>query len=432
MGDILKMSQKELLRVEIFQKVLDRQLNIKDAAKFLDLSYRQSKRLAKAYKHKGAKGLISKKRGQISNHKFSDAFKSSAKQIVESLYNDFAPTFAAEKLCESHKILLSKETLRQWMIEWNLWKPKRKKKIKIHQQRERRACFGELVQIDGSPHDWFEGRSAKCCLIVFTDDATSKIVQMLFVPVENTDAYLECTRRYIKQYGKPMAFYSDRHGIFRVNIGEGGETQFARAMREIGIKLICANSPQAKGRVERVNRTLQDRLVKELRLHNISDIETANKYLEEFTKDYNARFGKAASNQTDMHIRTLPDSETLNCILSKQFTRKLSKNLEFSYSSNLYQVVVTKGKIGYGLRNACVKICEHLDGKITVWYKGRTLKYKLFEQQKRASVPIASSKKLNVMIDNLFTRAVNKPSENHPWRRSTHFGKKNIVLKSTF
>ena len=322
--------------------------------------------------------MISKQLGKTSNRKFSELFKASVRKIVESDYQDFKPTFAAEKLCE-RQIVLSKETLRQWMIEWDLWKLKRHKPVKIHQQRERRPCFGELIQIDGSPHNWFEGRHEKCCLIVFTDDATSQIVQMLFVPVENTKAYFECTRRYIKIYGRPATYYSDRHSIFRVNKGDGsGETQFERAMRELGINVICANSAQAKGRVERANLTLQDRLVKELRLHNISNIDTANKYLEEFREAYNKKFGKPPGNNTDMHVKALPDDQTLDLILSERYTRKISKNLEFSYNSKTYQIIVVKGQIGYGLRNSKVKIRQHVNGGMSVWYKGKRLNYKEF------------------------------------------------------
>lgn len=415
MGDILKMSQKELERLEIIQKIVDHKLSKKDAAELMMLSYRHTKRLFKAYRNHGAQGLISKQRGKKSNRAFSDSLKEKVHKIVIEKYFDFSPTFAAEKL-KSHQIFLSKETLRTWMLEWNLWKQKRHKKVIIHQQRERRSCFGELIQIDGSPHDWFEGRNEKCCLIVFTDDATSKIVQMLFVPVENTQAYLKCVKLYIKKYGRPLAFYSDRHSIFRVNNGEGGEreTQFKRAMKELGIKLICANSPQAKGRVERANRTLQDRLVKELRLHKISDMETANKYLEEYREEYNKKFGKPSSCEADLHIQEIPDDKKLDFILAERYTRTLSKNLEFSFDKNIYQIIVPKGTVGYGLRHAKIKICIHLNGEMTVWYKGRQLNYKKFKANKKGAV-VLSSKEVNAAIDK-FLR-VKKPEE-QPWNKS--------------
>lgn len=242
------------------------------------------------------------------------------KGLVTLNYSDFGPTLASEKLNERDHIIVSKETLRQWMIDWNLWQLKRRKMATIHQQRIRRVCFGELVQIDGSPHDWFEGRAEKCCLIAFIDDATSKAIQLRFFPVENTQAYFECVKRHIKKYGRALCYYCDRHAIFRVNhpnaLGGQGETQFERAMKELGIQTINANLPQANGRVERDNRTLQDRLIKEMRLRQISDIDTANIFLKEFIDDYNRKFAKTLSNKTDMHLKTIPSDEILNAILS--------------------------------------------------------------------------------------------------------------------
>lgn len=214
--------------------------------------------------------------------------------IVREHYYDFGPTLAAEKLLERQGISINKETLRQWMIEAGLREGKICKPTRVHQQRTRRTCFGKLVQIDGSYHDWFEGRAERCCLIVYIDDAISKLLVLRFEPNESALSYFNTTRDYIMQYGRPLAFYSDQHGIFSMNIKEAyldtGETQFARAMRELDIKITCANSPEAKGRVERANGILQDRLVKELRLRGISDIDSANAYLPQFVIDYNNRF----------------------------------------------------------------------------------------------------------------------------------------------
>lgn len=413
MGDILKMNQKELERIEILQKVVEYRLSKKDAAKLMHLSYGHTKRLVKKYRKEGAKGIISQKRGKKSNRAFSDSFKEKVHKLVAEKYPDFKPTFAAEKLRE-HQVFLSRETLRIWMIEWGLWRREKSKKAKIHQQRARRSCFGELIQIDGSPHDWFEGRNDKCCLIVFVDDATSRIVQMLFVPVENTQAYLKCIKLYIKTYGRPLAFYSDRHSIFRVNNGEGGEreTQFKRAMKELGIQLICANSPQAKGKVERANLTLQDRLVKELRLRNISDIEAGNKYLEEFRKEYNKKFGKPPASEKDLHIRSIPDDAMLDFILAERYTRTLSKNLEFHFENAVYQIIVKKGQVGYGLRRAKVTICRHLNGEITLLYKGRKLEYKRLGD-KQGSV-IVDSKEVNAAIDKFLKI---QKIEDQPWNK---------------
>ncbi len=187
-----------------------------------------------------------------------------------------------QKLAERDGKQINRETLRQWMTEGGLYKAKRAKQVRTHERRLRRACFGELVQIDGSPHDWFEDRGERCCLIVFIDDATSALITARFFPVETTDAYFETVKEHFKRYGMPMSYYSDRHSIFRINhpdcTGENKMSQFERAMSKLGIELINANSPQAKGRVDRMNKTLQDRLVKELRLEWISDIGTANRF----------------------------------------------------------------------------------------------------------------------------------------------------------
>lgn len=422
MQDILKMSQKELSRFDIIKRVVDKMIKQTEAARVLCLSYRQTQRLVQTYLKEGVKGLISKKRGKASNHRFSKKIKTNARELIESIYVDFGPKFASEKLEENHKIKISKETLRQWMIEWGVWEPSRRKQAQIHQQRKRRPCFGELVQIDGSPHDWFEGRGDSCCLISFIDDATSRAVNLQFFPVENTQAYFESCKKHLKKHGRPLIYYSDRHGIFRVNhknaLGGEGETQFERAMKELGIQTINANSPQAKGRVERHNRTLQDRLVKEMRLKNISDIDTANQFLETFINDYNNKFGKSPASDTDLHQKAIPKEEVLNVILSERYTRKLSKNLEFSFEGKTYQVIVEKGKIGYGLRKATITICRDARSEIKVWYKNRYLDFKEFKKEKEPS-KIVTSKEINMIADKIKISHTKKPVMNHPWKRNS-------------
>lgn len=298
------MSTAELERLSVIQKIVDKSLTQILAAKQLGLTDRQIRRLVKEYKLHGAEGLVSKQRGQISNHKYSDEKIDVIKSLVETHYYDFGPTFAAEKLDEKHGLKVSKETLRQWMIDWGLWKAKRQNQAQIHPQRDRRDCFGELTQIDGSPHLWFEERGPKCCLLVAIEDATSKLCNLHFEPTETTAGYFKLMRKYTVNHGIPLATYSDKHGIFRINLStaeEDTETQFGRAARQLGIEVICANTPQAKGRVERVNKTLQDRLVKEMRLLGISDIETANTYLPTYIKDHNNRFA-VEPQSTEMRI----------------------------------------------------------------------------------------------------------------------------------
>ena len=252
MGDFLLMSKRELTRHDILQRLIDKRLTQQQAAAILALSVRQVKRLAKAYRKDGASGLISKRRGRPSNNQLSLQVKEQATDLIRSTYHDFGPTLAHEKLVETHGLRLSRESVRQVMVAEGLWQAKRAKRPTIYQLRERRACYGELIQIDGSPHDWFEGRAPACTLLVFIDDATGRLMQLLFVEAETTFAYFAALRQYFAQHGRPVALYSDKFGVFRVNIPNAlsgtGLTQFGRAMQELSIELICANTPQAKGR----------------------------------------------------------------------------------------------------------------------------------------------------------------------------------------
>lgn len=225
-------------------------------------------------------------------------------------YKGFGSTLAHEKLVEREKLKLSDESVRKLMIAEGVWKPRKAKKAGVHQLRERRACFGELILIDGSPHDWFEGRADACVLLVFIDDATGIVVQLLFVESESFFSYCQAVEGYFQQYGKPVAFYSDKHGIFRVNVPSTGAgealTQFGRAMQDLDIQLICANSPQAKGRVERVIQTLQDRLPKELSLRGISNRMDGKANLPEFIQDFNQRFAVESRSTVDAHRLLTP------------------------------------------------------------------------------------------------------------------------------
>jgi transposase len=263
MDELLPMSAKELSRVEVMQKLSEKRMSQKEAGASLHVSTRQIKRLLKTYRQKGAAGLVSKHRGRKGNNRLAESVKKQALSLLKTKYRGFGPTLAHEKLVEKEKLKLSDESVRQLMIAEDLWKARKAKKVVVHQLRERRACFGELVQIDGSPHDWFEGRAEACVLLVFIDDATGKLGQLLFVDSESFVSYAQAAEGYFRQLGKPVALYSDKPGIFRVNLPSVGTgtalTQFGRAMQELDIEIICANTPQAKGRVERVIQTLQDR-----------------------------------------------------------------------------------------------------------------------------------------------------------------------------
>jgi transposase len=396
---LITMNNKEILRLQILGKIDAKRIKQGEGSKLLGISCRQTRRLLKAYRREGAKGLVSKKRGKQSNNKICEEIKQNILAITRERYFDFGPTFLKEKLFENHNIDVSRETLRKWLIAENIWLAKSNGKIRVHQMRERRNCFGELVQIDGSPHDWFEGRRDKCCLLAFIDDATGKILHLRFEEAETTEGYFRATLGYIKQYGLPIAFYSDKHGIFRINTKETiheGETQFKRAMDDLGIRIIYANSAEAKGRVERLNQTLQDRLVKELRLAGISDIETANKFLPGFAEKHNQKFAVEPKDKRDAHRPLNFSDEELNLIFSIQTTRTTSKNLELSYDNTVYQIQVV-GQ-GYTLRHAKILVCKDLSGDVSLVYKNKKLTYKCYRKQKHNGF-IVDTKVLNQRIN---------------------------------
>ena len=426
---LLQMSQKELTRLEYLEKLNSKQVSQIEAAKLMGVSTRHLRRLQQAYRLGGAKALISKRRGQPSNHRLPSDTKKIALALIQKHYPDFGPTLAHEKLTEKHKVKISLESLRQLMIKVGIWKGKKRRLCRVHQMRSRRSCLGELIQIDGSPHAWFEERGARCCLLVFVDDATGRIMSLHFEKEESAQGYFDATYQYIMAHGVPDTFYSDKHGIFRVNIKEAqsgnGETQFSRALRELDITLINANSPQAKGRVENKNGTLQDRLVKELRLENISDIESANAFLPAFIEDYNRRFAKIPASAINRHRKRSLAPKALRTTLSYQNERTITKNLEVHYQNKIYQI--QSKKPSYTMRHAKVIVC-HDHEKITLIYKGKELPYKIFDHHNQTT-PIASSKQINEILDNKKSstqkslKTPYKPSNKHPWRKS--FSSKN-------
>ena len=305
LADIISMSTRELTRAEVLQRLLDKRLKQREAASMLGISIRHLKRLLRAFRFDGAASLVSKKRGRPGNHRLPAKTKLRALNLIHSRYSDFGPTLACEKLLDLHSLKLSVETVRQLMIEAQLWKPRLARAPRIHQSRQRRSSLGELIQLDGSPHDWFEGRAPRCTLLVFIDDATGRLMHLQFVDSETTATYFEAVSEYLRLHGKPVAFYPDKFSVFRPTRREvlsgQGITQFGRAMSELDIDIICANTPQAKERVERVNQTLQDRLVKELRLRSISSQAEGNEYLPEFIKAFNEKFSVLPRSERDAH-----------------------------------------------------------------------------------------------------------------------------------
>ncbi len=401
------------------QRLDEKRLRQKEAAKMLEVGVRQVKRLLRSYRRSGATGLVSKRRGRASPNQLDEKLKRKVLNLLQGKYKGFGPTLACEKLVEVDKLSISDETVRQLMITEGLWKVRKTAKLVVHQMRERRACLGELVQIDGSPHAWFEDRGPSCTLLVLIDDATGRLLGLLFVDQESFHNYARLVRPYFERCGKPVAFYSDKHGIFRVNqvSREKGEaqTQFGRAMQELEIEILCANSPQAKGRIERANQTLQDRLVKEMRLRRISNPEQGNAYLPEFIDDFNARFAVPPRSSNDAH-RPLTALENLNHILTWQEARILSKNLTLQFKKVVYQIQTKPSS--YGLRNAHVTVCEDARAAVLILYNSKELPFTIFHKQERLA-EIVDSKSVDRVIP--IPAQPHKPAPDHPWRHSPLF-----------
>jgi transposase len=407
------MTQKEVDRANLFLEIGQKNISQSKAAKVLGLSVRHVQRLYGAYRRGGIVALASRKRGKPSNRQLPSFLKARVLELVTcEQYSGFGPTFMCEKLQQLHGINISPETTRQLMIQSGTWSAKGKKRPAIHQQRKRRARFGELLQMDGSPHAWFEDRADPCVLIVYIDDATGRTYGKFFES-ETTEAYMTVAAEYIKKHGRWLAAYSDKHAIFRINapgcIKRESLTQFGRALKELEITLICANSPQAKGRVERANQTLQDRLVKELRLAGISGIEQGNQFLLTFWDEHNRRFSIPPANPDDAHRPLLPE-HSLEKILCKKEYRKVSKNLEIHYKNTIYQIVLDKPFIS--LSRATVTVIEELSGEISIEYRGRALPFQRYYEQEFQGEIVGSKE-----IDRFLRKTGRKIDHKHPWRR---------------
>lgn len=371
---LLGMSALERDRAHVMRLVVESGLSQREASERLGIGVRQVKRLVRLWRQAGDAGLVSR-RGRSSNNRLPEARRQRLGELLSGKYTDFGPTLAAEKLREIEGITVSAETLRQIQIGLGLWKPKRRRSRRVFQLRERRARFGELIQIDGSPHDWFEGRGPRCTLIVFIDDATNRLTALHFAPSETTRAYLEALRSHVLEHGRPLAVYSDRHGIFRVNakdaVGGDGKTEFGRVAERLDIASIQASTPQAKGRVERANQTLQDRLVREMRLRDLSSIEAANAFVPTFVDWWNTRFAVPPREAAGAHRSWTQTPEALDHDLARREERTLSKALTFRSGGTLY-CVKTKDA-GMALRGARVTLHHRLGGAMTVHYKQRIL-----------------------------------------------------------
>ena len=343
--DIIKMSLKELKRLKIIQEAIDRHITQKTAAPIIGVTERQIRRIIKAVRNEGERGVIHKSRGMVSNRKIPDKIRGKVLMFYKKKYPDFGPTLACEKLSEIDDINISTESLRKWLIEAGIWK-RRRKRARHRQWRQRKECFGQMIQMDGSHHDWLEGRGPELVLVGYIDDATNNTFAR-FYDYEGTIPALDSFRRYTKKYGIPQSVYLDRHTIYKSNkkLSEEEElegltsakSQFERALSELGVEVIHAYSPQAKGRIERLFGVLQDRLIKEMRLKGIKTKREANAFLQEYLPVYNKKFSIVAANETNVHVE-LPKYFNINNVLCVKTQRTVRNDNTISHNSKLYQI----------------------------------------------------------------------------------------------
>jgi hypothetical protein len=405
--DVIVMSIREVKRLKLIQSAIDRQITQKSVSAMLGLSERQVRRLVKGVREEGDRGIIHRSRGRSSNRRLCDKLKEKVIALYTKKYPDFGPTLATEKLLDLDSIRISDETLRKWLLEKGLWR-KRRKRSAYRQWRPRRSCFGEMVQMDGSHHDWLEGRGPKLVLMGYIDDATNKIYAK-FYDYEGTMPAMDSFKGYVMIYGLPVSVYLDRHTTYKSSKKptEWDEvdskeflSQFERALKELGVEVIHALSPQAKGRVERLFGVLQDRLVKEMRLQGIKTKDDANTFLEMYLPKYNEKFSVCPANEMDTHVR-LPRNFDLDKYLCIKDQRTVRNDHTIAYNKKLYQLEQSNSKK--------VHIEERADGSILIISKGTALRYKeITEKPKQA---VAAKKDMRV-----YNRPP-KPAKDHPWKR---------------
>jgi len=407
-------SMKEVKKYQVVKNVIEKRLTQIEASKILKITTRQIRNIKKRIIEEGATGVVHRSRGKPSNNRIPDEIKSKILELSKTKYEGFKPTFLAEKLAENEKIFVSRETVRKILTDEKIWKPK-KMKESFRKRRDRRASRGELVQLDGSYHDWF-GTGEKYWLINFADDATS-YQWGKYTESESTMALMRCVKDYILKFGCPVAFYVDKDSIYRVNRsqnieeqlnGEEPITQFTRAMNELGIEVICANSPQAKGRVERSFKTHQDRLVKENILRGIKTMEEGNKYLPEYYENHNKKFSVIPKNDDNAHICLLKNVN-LDSILSFQTKRSINKDYTIQFKGRILQLL--KIQENNVLTRNRVIIENRIDGSVHIRYKDVYLNYEDITDKQ----PVKQcEEKVKIMTRKEVT---NIPSLSHPWRR---------------
>lgn len=417
--DVITMSKKEFERLSIIHKVINKRITQLKAAEMIGIGDRQIRRIVKKVELHGDTAIIHGNRGCESPRKIPVKKIDEITRIIKKRYHDFGPLFASEKLFECHDIKISKEKLRQIMIEADIWTPKKESSKTIHQWRERRHHWGEMPQMDGSTHDWFEGRGPKCTLMAYVDDATSSLFAR-FYDFEGTFSAMDSLRRYINLHGLPQSIYFDRHSTYKTTRqpnqdealkDEYAKTQFGRSLKELEIKPIFALSPQAKGRIERNFKTLQDRLVKELRLANVSSIEEANLFLETYLPKYNAKFARDPLNKENFH-KPLPKNIDLDNIFCLKEFRSIGRDYSFRWKNRIF--VLNNPSITLKKQRICVM--EQFNGKISAKFKDKLLDIMEVTQsdlQAIAKVQKATQKFIKKQ------RVYFKPPKNHPWRNFT-------------
>ena len=407
--DIITMSQKELKRLHIIHKVLDKRLKQVEAVKILGLGDRQIRRIVKRIRIEGDRGIIHKSRGKDSNRAFPEGIKEKVINIYKDKYHDFGPTLANEKLSEIDKIKLGTQTLRRWLIEKGEWRISHKHR-KHRAWRERKHYYGEMEQTDGSHHDWFEGRGPKCVLMAYIDDAKSRVYAR-FYEYEGTFPFMDSFKRYAYKYGLPHSIYIDRHSTYKSTKKPSMEDQLnnkeslsevGRALNELEVEVIFAHSAQAKGRVERLFRTFQDRVIKEMRLRGIKFIKEANKFLKYYLPIFNKRFSVKAIEQGDLH-RDIPKHIDLDSILCLKTERVLRNDFTVAHNNKLYQILDH-------INAEKVTVEERINDKIFISYKQRQLNYKEITKRPKA-------KEEPRLCTPLMPKRSYIPPPDHPWKR---------------
>ena len=414
--DIILMSFKEIERLRIIHKVFDKQVTQVKAAEILGLSERQVGRIVKRIRDGGDRSIVHRSRGQAAANKMPEELEDRIGEIVRDEYPDFRPSLAAEKLWECHGIRVGREKLRQIMIERGLWKVRKLRDRHVYQWRERKAYYGEMVQMDGSHHDWLEERGARLVLMGYIDDATNRFFGR-FYDYEGVYPAMDSFEHYIGLYGLPVSLYLDKHSTYKTTRqpdteellkGQRAHTQFERAAKELGVKILHAHSPQAKGRIERAFGTLQDRLVKEMRLKGITTKEKANDFLESYLPGFNEQFAKVARKEGNLH-RPLPEEVDLREILCIKATRTINDG----YIIRWKQRVFLLDNPSLLLRRQKVEFREHFDGRVTLKHKDRYLDFHEVYETK----PLKHAKSEKIVKEKERKKSKYKPSPEHPWNK---------------